>query len=107
MYQQLRLHVWFLGYCAPDRQTGEQTDRKSFIQIRGGAPSNKNIKQVTCIKVLNLICEHFVQALICTYGLGYDFRKLYSSQSICGFLIELTFLSQMSTFSRNLNHHWK
>ena len=23
------------------------------------------------------------------------------------FLIELTFLSQMSTLSRNLNHHWK
>ena len=85
MHQQLRLHVWFLGYCAPDRQTGGQRDRKSFILIRGGAPPNKNIKQVTCIKVLNLIYEHFVQALISTYGLGYDFRKLYSSQSICFF----------------------
>ena len=85
MHQQLRLHVWFLGYSAPDRQTGGQRDRKSFILIRGGAPPNKNIKQVTCIKVLNLIYEHFVQALISTYGLGYDFRKLYSSQSICFF----------------------
>ena len=36
----------------------------------------------------------------------FDFRKL-ATLLIASFLRELTFLSQMSAFSRNLNHRWK
>ena len=36
----------------------------------------------------------------------FDFRKL-ATLLIAFFLRELTFLSQMSAFSRNLNHRWK
>ena len=44
----------------------------------------------------------------CIIGLGqkFDFRKL-STLLIGIFLIELVFLSHMSTFSRNFAHHWK
>ena len=61
--------------------------------------------QVSCIKVPNL--KGFVYAVIWNFDLGqkFDFKKL-SALLISGFFILITILSQMSTFSRNSNHHW-
>ena len=53
-----------------DGQTDRWTDRKKKLHIEVGAPPNKNIKQVSGIKVLNLMCEHFVWTLFCIFGLG-------------------------------------
>ena len=52
--------------------------------------------------------DGFVQALFFIFGLGqkFEFKKL-STLLIGIFLIQVTFLSQMSTFFRNMNHHWK
>ena len=63
---------------------------------------DKNIKQVSCVKVPNLIilCKHYF-----TLGQKFDFKKL-STLLIGSVFIEVTFLSQMSTFSRKLHHHW-
>ena len=70
---------------------------------------NKNVKQVSSVKVptLMVLCKH-VQALFCRFDLGQklDFKNL-STLLVGSFLIEVTFSSQMSSFSRNLNHHWK
>ena len=40
------------------------------------------------------------------FGKKFDFKKL-STLIIGSFLIEVTFLSQRTIFSKNLNHHWK
>ena len=67
---------------------------------------NKIVKQVSFVKVPDLMVS--CKALFCIFDLGqnFDFKKL-STLLIGSFLIEVTFLSQMSTSSRNLNHHWK
>ena len=42
------------------------------------------------------------------FDLGQEFKfKNLSTLFIGSFLIEITFLSQMKNFFRNLNHHWR
>ena len=67
---------------------------------------NKNTKQASCVKVPNLLvlCKHYFAYSI--YIKKFDLEK-FSTLPIGNFLIEVTFLSQMSTFLRNLNRHWK
>ena len=66
---------------------------------------NKNIKQLSCVKVLNLmVCVGTILHVLFRSKL--DFRKL-STLLLGSLLIELTFLSQISAFFRNLNDHWK
>ena len=57
---------------------------------------NKNMKQVSCIKVLNLM-DLYKHYLAYWFSPKFDFRKL-SRLLIGSFLIEITFLSHMSTF---------
>ena len=66
---------------------------------------NKNIKQLSCAKVPNLmvLCKHYFAYLIQVKNLT---LKSFQLCLFVIFLIEVTFLSQMSTFSRNFNHHW-
>ena len=64
-----------------------------------------NVKQVSCVKLL--ISWFCVSSVFHTlFRSQNDSRKL--SKLLIGILMtELTSLNQMSTFSRNLNHHWK
>ena len=51
-----------------------------------------------------VLCKHYLAQLI--YVKNFDFKKL-STLLIGSFLIRVTILMEMSTLSRNLNHHWK
>ena len=68
--------------------------------------SKQILKHVSWVEVPNLmvLCKHY----FCIFDLGQKiaFKKL-STLLIGSFLIIITFLSQMSTFSRNLKRHWK
>ena len=57
---------------------------------------NKDIKQVSCVNVPNLMS-------LCSKNLTLESFQLCV---LVVYLIELTFLSQISTISKNWNHHW-
>ena len=66
---------------------------------------NKNTKQISCIKVSSLMILR-KHCFACQTQVKVDFRKLLTLL-ICSFLMEITFLSKISSFSKNVNHHWK
>ena len=90
-------------YFVPNILCGlsEQTNFSSLIDTASSSSSssffpifNKNIKQLSCVKVSNLM-------VLCKQ---YERFQLYF---LVFFLIELTFWSRMSASSYNLNHDWK
>ena len=61
----------------------------------------ENLKQVSCVTIPNLTVSCNIQ-----FRTKPDSRKL-SPPLVGRFLTGLTFLNQVSIFSRNWNHHWK
>ena len=72
-----------------------------FLWLQRFSPMfNKNINQISYFKmVLSIVLRIWFRS-------KFDFRKL-SALLTGSFLIELSFLSQMNTFYRNMNDHWK
>ena len=63
-------------------------------------------RALSCIEVPNLIV--FCSKQYCMFALGQSLSlQSFSFAFFDSFLIELTFLNPISTFSRNLNYHWK
>ena len=77
----------------------------TFVYYQSISPIFKeNVKQVSWVKLPNLmvLCKQYFDSKRSKI----NSRKL-SPFLIGSFLTELTFLNQMSNFSKNLNHHWK
>ena len=78
-----------------------------FVYYQSISPIFKeNIKHVSCVKIPNFTVSRVSSILHVQFRSKIDSRKL-SPSLIGSFLTEITFLNQMSNFSRNSNHRWK